>query len=195
MAEFITSDTHYWHKNVIVHCRDTRRGEDIEEMNELMIMAHNSVVRPQDRTWFVGDFSMGKAEQTLDILRRLNGTKVLIIGNHDEEQKWFKTDEVRAEFEMIEHRYNMRYDGMRIVLDHYPLHAWRNAHHGWCNFHGHSHGYTDNRGTRRFDVGIDARPDNLMLPWRLDELVEIMKRRPECPREHSDGRQKPPVDW
>lgn len=196
MKEFILSDLHLLHKNIIKHCADTRRGADHLEMTDLLIDAWNSRVGPQDRGWLVGDFSFGKTEQTLALLQRMNGIKCLIVGNHDAEQKWIKDEACRAQFEMIKDRFNLKYGGLTFVLDHYPIQEWRNKHRGWCHLHGHSHGYTDSWNMRRFDVGVDARPDNKMEPWDMDEIVEIMNRRPvETKREHSDGRSKPTVQW
>lgn len=195
MNEFTTSDTHFFHKNVIVHCRDTRLGETSEEADELLIQAWNKKVSPKDTVYHLGDFSFGKVDQTLELLKRLNGKIVLIPGNHDEEQKWFTNEEVMCKFDAVVQRKNLRYNGNRYVLDHYPIHEWRNKHRGWCHLHGHSHGYTDSWGLRRFDVGVDARPDSLMQPWAMEEIEAILLKRPIVDREHSDGRAKPAVQW
>lgn len=195
MREFALSDLHLFHKNIQKHCPDTRRGVDYLEMGELLIEQWNKDVSPKDRAWIIGDFSFGNIEQTRDVLRRMNGIKCLIIGNHDAEQKWLKDEECRRQFELIRDRYILKYGGMSFVLDHYPIQEWRNKHRGWCHLHGHSHGYTDSWDMRRFDVGVDSRPDATMAPWDMDQIVDIMSRRPIGEREHSNGRQKPAVQW
>lgn len=193
--EFATSDTHWFHKNVSKYCADTRRGDTPEEVDEQLIEAWNRRVTPKDIVYHLGDLSFGTVEQTRELLKRLNGKIVLILGNHDEEQSWLKDEQCLNRFEKIVDRLRLNYNGSRFVLDHYPIHEWRNKHRGWCHLHGHSHGYTDSWGMRRFDVGVDARPDNLMEPWDMAQLQEILMRRPMVDREHSDGRAKPAVQW
>ena len=50
-------------------------------MDELMIENWNSVVRPQDKVYHLGDVYMGRNESGFQY--RLNGHKRLILGNHD----------------------------------------------------------------------------------------------------------------
>lgn len=41
---FFTSDNHFYHKNIRKFCPETRKGETVEEMNELMIQKWNETV-------------------------------------------------------------------------------------------------------------------------------------------------------
>jgi calcineurin-like phosphoesterase family protein len=79
--DFVTSDTHYNHVNVIRY--DERPFVDVEAMNEAMIERHNSVVGPRDRFIHLGDFGMGDIFATLELTKRLNGIGFIVPGNHD----------------------------------------------------------------------------------------------------------------
>jgi calcineurin-like phosphoesterase family protein len=81
MKKFITSDLHFFHKNVITYCN--RPWNTVEEMNEGMIENWNKVVTNDDIVYILGDFSLSPKAVEL-ILPRLNGKeKILILGNHD----------------------------------------------------------------------------------------------------------------
>ena len=76
---FITSDNHFFHYNIIKYCN--RPFKTYQEMNEEMIKKWNSVVGVNDIVLHLGDFAFkGKAYL---IRPRLNGTIILIRGNHD----------------------------------------------------------------------------------------------------------------
>jgi len=78
------SDTHFFHENIL----KWGRGEfsSIEEMNEVMVERWNSVVKKGDRVYHLGDVWMGPSthEQRARLWNRLNGSKSLIVGNHDD---------------------------------------------------------------------------------------------------------------
>src|ERR1700693_5565544 len=83
MTIFFTSDQHFQHKKLLeVYCRDTRPFKNIDHMTEGLIERHNAVVKDGDMVYNVGDFSMSE-KFVPDILKRLNGTQILILGNHD----------------------------------------------------------------------------------------------------------------
>lgn len=77
---WMTSDTHYSHKNTLRYCG--RPFFTIEECDEAMIERWNSKVKPEDTVYHIGDVAMHTAP-IKRILPRLNGKKILIVGNHD----------------------------------------------------------------------------------------------------------------
>lgn len=77
---YFTSDTHYYHNNVIKYC--SRPYQSVEEMDEALIKNWNDVVRPEDTVYVLGDFSLSFRAVEL-ISSRLMGNKILIPGNHD----------------------------------------------------------------------------------------------------------------
>ena len=87
MKLYVTSDTHFNHKNIIKYCN--RPFNDVYEMNETLINNWNSVVTPEDIIYHLGDFGFGTKEELQEIFDRLNGYKYLIMGNHDRKSKIF----------------------------------------------------------------------------------------------------------
>lgn len=82
MTRFFTSDVHFGHRNIIGFCK--RPYKDVEAMDAAIIEQWNSQVKPEDEVYFLGDFGVikSKALET-ELVNKLNGTKHLIIGNHD----------------------------------------------------------------------------------------------------------------
>lgn len=78
---YFTSDTHFFHKNIIEYC--DRPFLNVEMMNEGLIEKWNRRVLPEDTVYHIGDVSFGKFGPTQEIIKRLNGHKILIKGNHD----------------------------------------------------------------------------------------------------------------
>lgn len=182
-----TSDTHFDHKNILKFAGPTRRGETVEEMNELLIEAWNSKVKPDDIVWFLGDFSFGNVQQIKDVLNRLQGKIQLVPGNHD--KLIMRTRELYDMFDGVHTSVivNNRVGRDFMVYCHFPIYEWEGASYGWYHLHGHSHGHVIRFPEwRLFDVGIDNRPDNLMLPWNHDEIIAMLKARPA--RDHENVR-------
>jgi calcineurin-like phosphoesterase family protein len=78
---FWTSDLHIGHENIIKFC--DRPFTNTDHMREEIIRRWNEVVGPEDDVWLLGDIVMGNARVNLEHLRRLNGRKRLVTGNHD----------------------------------------------------------------------------------------------------------------
>lgn len=79
---FLTSDTHFFHTNIIT-LGSGRPFEDIESHDETIVNNWNATVSQDDVVVHLGDVVMGHRRESLRILARLNGYKVLIPGNHD----------------------------------------------------------------------------------------------------------------
>ena len=82
---FITSDTHFFHKNIIAYCN--RPFESVPEMNDVLIKNWNNAVSPNDIVIFCGDFCFARTASAFDVTAQLtsmlNGNKIIIKGNHD----------------------------------------------------------------------------------------------------------------
>jgi calcineurin-like phosphoesterase family protein len=81
MTTFFTSDHYFGHQNIIAYTN--RPYASVDEMNLDLIARHNSVVKPDDVVFVLGDVCMGKLDDSLALVSLLNGTKYLIPGNHD----------------------------------------------------------------------------------------------------------------
>lgn len=164
------SDQHFFHKRIMEICPETRQGDTLEEMHELMIQQHNKQVKPYDIVWFLGDFSFQSWKKTIEILKRLNGRINLVRGNHDH---WLHT-ESRKYIDELHDYHVLKHNGRYIVMCHYPIARWDRMGYGAFHLHGHSHGEYKVDG-RVLDVGIDARPQKDMGLWEFDEIVAHME--------------------
>jgi calcineurin-like phosphoesterase family protein len=85
----IISDTHFIHENILRFTGNDgnpiRPGFDsVDHMNEYMIERWNSVVKPEDIVYHLGDVFIGPKDKFLPLFKQLNGSKRLIVGNHDD---------------------------------------------------------------------------------------------------------------
>jgi len=130
---FLVSDTHFGHTGV---CRFTRNDgvtklrpwDNADEMDEEMVQRWNERVKPTDKVYHLGDVVINR--RALGIMRRLNGDKVLIRGNHD----IFRDNEYREHFRELRAYHVM--NGM--ILSHIPVHEASLGRFG-VNIHGHLH--------------------------------------------------------
>jgi len=130
---FLVSDTHFGHSGVCKFMRNDgvtklRPFDNPEEMDEFMVEAWNKRVKPTDKVYHLGDVVINR--KALGIMRRLNGDKVLIRGNHD----IFRDSEYREYFRELRAYHVM--NGM--ILSHIPVHADSLGRFG-VNIHGHTH--------------------------------------------------------
>lgn len=121
------------------------------EADELMIERHNSVVRDQDRVYFVGDFCFSKYH--IHKAGRMRGRKVLIKGNHDT----LELKEYLPYFDDI--RGSHQFKG--LVMTHIPVHEQSLGRWGF-NVHGHLHAHrvmmprvSDGIDDRYFNVSVE----------------------------------------
>jgi len=156
-AVFLYSDPHFGHQGVCRFMRadgvtKLRPWDTAEEMDEEMVKRYNERVKPNDKIYFLGDVVINR--KALGIMRRLNGDKVLIRGNHD----IFRDDEYRQHFRELRAYHVM--NGM--ILSHIPLHEASLGRFG-VNIHGHTH---SNRVVK--PRGIDARTGATLYSDEID---------------------------
>jgi calcineurin-like phosphoesterase family protein len=156
MRKFITSDLHFGHANIMNFCPVTRsRFKDVVDMREKMIADWNREVAQEDETFILGDFAFLPAKDAVDILRRLNGSKILIEGNHD--RKLLNDPAFRREFKEVHQYLRYNHDGQLVIMLHYPIYEWDQMHRGAVHFYGHVHGkITGLEKYRARDVAFDA---------------------------------------
>jgi calcineurin-like phosphoesterase family protein len=167
--DFVTSDIHFGHKNIMSFCPVTRARfkNDVDFMNEEIIREWNQVVTPRDHTYILGDVAFCNVEKAVGFLRRMNGAKTLVVGNHD--TKLIKDDKFRACFREIRDYMTISHNGTRVVMFHFPISEWDQMHRGSVHLFGHVHGGPNSlEGARALDVGMDATG---RVVTSLDEMV------------------------
>jgi len=182
MAEFIISDTHFGHANIIKHC--DRPFESVEHMNATMLNNWNAVVSDKDTVYHLGDFMSFKKkeyEASKETVSKLNGNILLVKGNHDvlDLESSSPFNKPKAKFLPLIH--NLKYNKRKLVLSHYPMRSWNGMYHGSLHFFGHVHGNLDNTPLpNAVDVGVDS-ISNIQLtnggyrPVRLEEMIEYLE--------------------
>lgn len=167
--KYYISDTHFRHSNIIHICN--RPYSTIEEMEQDIINKWNSKVKPEDEVYFLGDFAMKCSEQdAVGILKKLNGKKYFIKGNHDK-SSFLIGIRTRGLVEWVRDYAEINDNGRMVVLFHYPIEDWNGQYHGSYHLFGHIHNTNHNYKVidRRYNVGVDV---NNFEPKTLDELIE-----------------------
>jgi calcineurin-like phosphoesterase family protein len=98
-------------------------------MDAEMIRRWNAVVQPQDTVYHLGDVVINR--RCLQTLGLLNGSKRLILGNHD----IFDHDDYLKHFKRLHGSLKLN----EWLLTHIPVHADSVPHWAAANVHGHIH--------------------------------------------------------
>ena len=114
--DFFISDCHFGHKNIIKYMN--RPFESVDDMNLGMINSWNSVVSTSDRVFLVGDAFLCDKDRASEIMKALNGYKVLVAGNHDRSEKTM----IEIGFDEYHRELSYSFGDMGMALmKHYPL--------------------------------------------------------------------------
>jgi len=185
---WITSDTHYSHKNICrgvtnwrtkdgkIPIESTRDFNTIEDMNSVIVDNINSKIGPDDTLIHLGDFSFGGFDKIGQFLDRLVCKNIhIVLGNHDHHIK-NNRENIHDRFLSIQNYLEVNIGGADFVLSHYPLCSWNQLSKGAIQLHGHVHLPTNKKwgNGKRLDVGVDG---NNYQPYKLTEIVHMMDRR------------------
>jgi calcineurin-like phosphoesterase family protein len=179
--QFLAADLHLGHKGVTTFLAPNgvdklRPWDNPDEMDEALIENWNSVVRPQDKVYVLGDVVLNRKH--LHKVGRLNGKKHLVKGNHDicklkeYEPYFYEVSACRALKDMI--------------LTHIPIHPANIGRFG-VNVHGHTHAHKVMIDYEVHDRVFEKIPDPryfcvsmeqiMFHPITLDEVREQCNRR------------------
>lgn len=183
---WFTSDLHFFHDRILDFHPKRKElfGKTIEEAKEAMIQLWNSRVDKKDTIYILGDLSFGTIEDKRKLFQRLNGNKVLILGNHDK-----VPDHLRCYFNHItqiknmtfkKSVYNFLHRDIEMIMCHFPMLSWEHKDKNSVMTHGHCHGKIDeinkNSDDLRFDVGLDSELANYNL-ISLEKLAKHIKQK------------------
>jgi calcineurin-like phosphoesterase family protein len=179
MSEWFISDTHFGHANIIKY--SNRPYLNVDDMNEKMIAAWNQLVKTKDSVYHMGDFAFLPLPKLKEVVRRLNGQKHLILGNHDKEiiknQDSLIGSGLGGLFSSIQYYREINVSGKMICLFHYGQRVWNKSHRGSIMLYGHSHGSLPPHGLS-VDVGVDCKEiTEDYRPIHLDEVLKYMSNR------------------
>lgn len=112
---FFTSDLHIGHANSINF--DKRPFKDIDDMHSGLIRRFNAVVGEKGVTYFLGDIGVCNQQVAKEVLNQLNGTKILISGNHDKGMN----SSYSLGFDCVLGGAFLFIAGEKVTLSHFPL--------------------------------------------------------------------------
>jgi len=184
---FFTSDLHFGHAGIIDFA--SRPFANANIMDETLIANWNRVV-PEDGLVFVlGDVGFAPAHQLKQIFRQLNGSKILIRGNHDSNYSEKLLSSLFAEihdllYVRVQSEKNKRYTYM--VLCHYPMLDWQSSFRGAWQLFGHVHTrdipefgtFNTHLFAHQYDVGVD---NNNFTPVSFEKLHAIIQSQEKYP--------------
>lgn len=189
--EWLTSDEHYGHNNMTKAGKDLcdRPFMNLDEMHAELIRRHNVLVKPEDHTWHLGDFSFN-IKWVHEILPQLNGTHSLVVGNHDPAHPCQcktkeKLDRIRqayrdAGFKEVVDSHKMIIANRTVLMHHMPYQGdhekeryvdYRLADNGLWLLHGHVHDSWKTKA-RQINVGVDQWA---FAPVSIPELESIIE--------------------
>lgn len=190
---FFTSDWHIGHKNVLAFSK--RPFRDLDHMASVLVNNYNATVPADGVCYFLGDMGLCDKTTIQDVVSKLQGTKVLILGNHD---KGMSAMYDRG-FDVVLNGATIWLANRKITLAHCPLmgvyredttgmkggEPGENWHgemrrkslpftatdEGQYHLSGHIHSPNSGKSTktlhRQYDVGVDA---NLYRPVSIKQI-------------------------
>lgn len=136
---WVTSDTHFNHENIL-NFKDSKGNPvrtfgSVKEMNEALVENWNSVVKQGDKVYHLGDVFFGPKDEFKKLWPKLNGSKRLIVGNHDD-IKFLSSGGFFQKVSMWR-----VFSEFGLLLTHTPQHqsALTGKRNGLLNVHGHIH--------------------------------------------------------
>ena len=147
-------------------------------MNNAIVENWNNIVTNEDTVFILGDLMLNDNEKGVELFNKLNGIKMIILGNHDtaariELYKTLPNTEVLGYADII------KYNGYHFYLSHYPT-ITSNHDEGRplkqiiLNLHGHTHDrrkfYQDN--PTMYNVALNAHNNT---PVSIDQIIEDIK--------------------
>ena len=164
-------------------CADFHLGEDRfelmgrpftspQQMIDVLVENHNSLVSPKDTVYMIGDVCYSKHPEYLEQVSRFNGSKILIRGNHDRgiSDKEFSPyfQEIIPEGEGI----YIEFGDIECYLTHYPTCGKKDR----FNLVGHIHAAWKYQ-LNTMNVGVDVNHfypvDSAKIPFHFKAIEEF----------------------
>ena len=140
------SDSHFLHENILKFTYDQAKTQllrpefsSLEDMDNKMRSLWNHTIRPEDLVIHVGDFvwTKGSSERIKEVIKSLNGRKILIRGNHDKKSySWYLSNGI----DFVCDKFSWDYNGKRVLFVHNPDHITADEYSRYdIVVHGHVH--------------------------------------------------------
>ena len=154
------ADPHFGHTNMAI-----KRGfKDAKEQDDYIIKQWNSVVNKRDTTYILGDVTM--ETRKYDILDKLKGTKIVILGNHDMPNH---VPDLLNHVTKVAGMMKKKFHKERVTtfLTHSPVHTRELDYRIGINIHGHIHEYVV---MKKYLFGLIKRPDKRYICVSCEQI-------------------------
>ncbi|RLB39099.1 MAG: hypothetical protein DRH30_10450 [Deltaproteobacteria bacterium] len=158
------SDPHFGHRRIIEFAR--RPFRDLDEMQSVFIDRYNAKIGAGDTVIWCGDAFFMEIAEAKKILSAMNGSKLLVRGNHD----GTKPKMASIGFDIVVDELELRIGGRHALVSHYPYDNSKRLHSGpedpyedrypvrvkgRALIHGHDHSPSKGHSLSAH-VGVDA---------------------------------------
>ena len=168
---WFTSDTHFYHNKEFLW--GGRGFNSPDEMVEKFIQNWNSVVKPNDEVYHLGDVMLNDTEKGIEALKKLNGKIHIIRGNHDTDQRAAAYLECPNVID-VQWATMIKYKRRMFYLTHFYAVAKtprdEENKQGIIVLHGHTHQTTNFTNDNYFvyHVGVDS---HNFFPVSIEEII------------------------
>lgn len=135
---YYISDLHFGDERIMNLCE--RPFDNLKIYEKSIIDKWNAKVREEDTVYLLGDIAANDYFYVIDIIKRLNGKKHLIVGNHDVEMLEFYG--MHKVFDSIKYMCEIKDNGRTVFLCHYPVMDWGDLSKEIYHVYGHIHNKT-----------------------------------------------------
>ena len=173
---YFTSDLHFGHQKEFLY--EPRGFNNVQTHNETIISNWNTLIKPTDTVYILGDLMLGNTEKGLENVRQLQGEIFIILGNHDTSnriEEYNKLPNVKD----ICYATAIKYNNYHFYLSHYPTltgnrEEWRKV----ANLCGHSHTQDKWADWDKMCYHVEMDAHNCM-PVNIDEVITDIRQHKE----------------
>ena len=177
---WFTSDLHLMHDKAFLW--EPRGFSNQQEMCEPIVENWNSVVKPEDTVYDMGDMALSDVQAAVKYLKKLNGKHFWIRGNHDTNNKvQYIMDYCWDQIYYVGWADVLKEGKYRFYMSHYPTlttnYDDKKFSQHVINLHGHTHQTTNwlhAENPFMYHVGLDSHNNT---PVNLDEVLTDIRNR------------------
>ena len=176
---WLTSDLHLGHDREFIW--KARNFESVKDMNKQIISHWNTLVKPEDEVYILGDLMLGNNVKGMWAIAELNGRLHLIRGNHDTDTRIGLFKSCGQFIEICDAKY-LKYNKYHFYLTHYPCLTGNIEKESLTQMTLNLHGHTHSQKKFFYDlpycynIGMDA---HNCVPVSIDEIINDMKAKVE----------------
>ena len=116
---YITSDFHFNHQKEFIY--EPRGFHSSEEMNEVLLENYNSIVRPEDEVYILGDLMLNDTTYGMECLKQIKCQDIhIIFGNHDTNSR-IELYKTLPNICVIGYATLIKHKKWNFMLSHYPM--------------------------------------------------------------------------